>query len=304
MTKRSSPLNSFLLTLGLGLAHLLTGAVQAEEAIKLGVAPTIAHPKEIASSAPISDEHSENQHALLLKQVAQWVSEQEGIRPDEVNFLPIDTRLDYSQCPQPLSIDQPFGSSRSLRVRCEPLKWQVFLQRMDAPENTGAKVSTRDSGSPVPRSESLTLRTALGEPLSLPARPRFDALVEQEVLVARQNILAKQPLSSSMFKLENRRVNPSGRNFFTSTEGLEFSDLLRPLKSGEILKPRDLKKSLLVKRGNLVQHALTHIPNMALSAQLEALEDGRIGDQIRLRNRESGKTVMGRVTGRNLSESL
>jgi hypothetical protein len=94
MTKRSSPLNSFLLTLGLGLAHLLTGAVQAEEAIKLGVAPTIAHPKEIASSAPISDEHSENQHALLLKQVAQWVSEQEGIRPDEVNFLPIDTRLD------------------------------------------------------------------------------------------------------------------------------------------------------------------------------------------------------------------
>ncbi|MGA0090610.1 MAG: flagella basal body P-ring formation protein FlgA [Burkholderiaceae bacterium] len=43
---------------------------------------------------------------------------------------------------------------------------------------------------------------------------------------------------------------------------------------------------------------------MALSAQLEALDVGRIGDQFRLRNRESGKTVMGRVTGRNLSESL
>ena len=309
MTKQKSPVNSFLAASSLGLAYLFIGTVQAEEALRpitpvTVTAPAIGDQTRLASTAPISGEGSENQHVLLLKQAAQWVSEQEGIRPDEVKFLPIDTRLDYSECPQPLSIDQPFGSSRSLRVRCEPLKWQVFLQRMDAPENTAAKVSARYSGSPVPRSESLTLRTALGEPLSLPARPSLDPFVEQEVLVARQNILAKQPLSAAMFKLEKRRVNPSGKNFFTSTEGLEFSDLLRPLKSGEILKPRDLKKSLLVKRGNLVQHALTHIPNMALSAQLEALDDGRIGDQIRLRNRESGKTVMGRVTGRNLSESL
>jgi flagella basal body P-ring formation protein FlgA len=304
MTKRSSPLNSYLLALGLGLVYPLMGSVQAEEALKPGVAPAITHPTQLASSAPVASEASQNSHELLFKRAAQWVSEQEGIRPDEVTFLPIDTRLDHTQCPQALSIDQPFGSSRSLRVRCEPLKWQVFLQRIDTPETTGSQVNTRYSGPPLPRAESLSLRTALGEPLSLPARPGFDALVEQEVLVARQNILAKQPLSSSMFNLEKRRVNPSGKNFFTSTEGLEFSDLLRPLKSGEILKPRDLKKSLLVKRGNLVQHALTHIPNLALSAQLEALDDGRIGDQIRLRNPESGKTVMGRVTGRNLSESL
>ncbi len=304
MTKRTSPLNSYLLALGLGLVYPLTGSVQAEEALKPVVAPALAHPTQLASSAPVSSEASQNSHERLFKRAAQWVSEQEGIRPDEVTFLPIDTRLDHTQCPQALSIDQPFGSNRSLRVRCEPLKWQVFLQRMDTPEATGSQTNTRYSGPPLPRSESLSLRTALGEPLSLPARPSFDALVEQEVLVARQNILAKQPLSSSMFKLEKRRVNPSGKSFFTSTEGLEFSDLLRPLKSGEILKPRDLKKSLLVKRGNLVQHALNHIPNLALSAQLEALDDGRIGDQIRLRNPESGKTVMGRVTGRNLSESL
>lgn len=304
MTKRSSPLNSFLLALGLGLVYPLIGTVQAEEVLKSGAAPTITHSTQVASSAPVSNETSQNSQELLFKRVAQWVSEQEGIRPDEVKFLPIDTRLDHAQCPQALAIDQPFGSNRSLRVRCEPLKWQLFLQRMDLAEATGTQISTRYSDAPLPRSESLNLRTALGEPLSLPARPSFDALVEQEVLVARQNILAKQPLSSSMFKLEKRRVNPHSNNFFTSTEGLEFSDLLRPLKSGEILKPRDLKKSLLVKRGNLVQHALTHIPNMALSAQLEALDDGRIGDQIRLRNPESGKTVMGRVTGRNLSESL
>ena len=307
MTQVTSRLNPLLIASTVGLAYLFAGATYATQPEKAGEGASLTQESQQASPAPNRQDalHKQaGQHELLFKQVAQWVSEQEGIRPEEVRFLPIDARLDHTQCPQALAIDQPFGSNRSLRVRCEPLKWQVFLQRLDTPEATGSEASARYSGAPLPRSESLTLRTALGEPLSLPAKPSFDALVEQEVLVARQNILPKQPLSAEMFKLEKRRVNPSSKNFYTSAEGLEFSDLLRPLKSGDILKPRDLKKSLLVKRGNLVQHALTHLPNMAISAQLQALDDGRIGDSIRLRNPESGKTVMGRVTGRNLSESL
>lgn len=307
MTQVTSRLNPLLIASAVGLAYLFGGTTYATQPEKTGEGASLTQESQQASPAPNRQDtlHKQSgQHELLFKQVAQWVSEQEGIRPEEVRFLPIDVRLDHTQCPQTLAIDQPFGSNRSLRVRCEPLKWQVFLQRLDTPEATGSEASARYSGAPLPRSESLTLRTALGEPLSLPAKPSFDALVEQEVLVARQNILPKQPLSAEMFKLEKRRVNPSSKNFYTSAEGLEFSDLLRPLKSGEILKPRDLKKSLLVKRGNLVQHALTHLPNMAISAQLQALDDGRIGDSIRLRNPESGKTVMGRVTGRNLSESL
>jgi flagella basal body P-ring formation protein FlgA len=307
MTQVTSRLNPLLIASTVGLAYLFAGATYATQPEKAGEGASLTQESQQASPAPNRQDalHEQaGQHELLFKQVAQWVSEQEGIRPEEVRFLPIDARLDHTQCPQALAIDQPFGSNRSLRVRCEPLKWQVFLRRMDTPEATGSKTSTRYSGAPLQRSESLALRTALGEPLSLPARASFDALVEQEVLVARQNILAKQPLSAEMFKLEKRRVNPSSKNFYTSAEGLEFSDLLRPLKSGEILKPRDLKKSLLVKRGSLVQHALTHLPNMAISAQLQALDDGRIGDSIRLRNPDSGKTVMGRVTGRNLSESL
>ena len=311
MIKVTSRLNPLLIASAVGLAYLYAGAAQARQPEQPGEAssPTQqTHQTQQASPAPDGGQdalHGQaRQHERLFQKVAQWVSEQEGIRPDEVRFLPIDARLDHAPCPQALAIDQPFGSNRSLRVRCESLKWQVFLQRLHTPEAAGSETSTRYSGAPLPRSESLALRTALGEPLSLPARASFDALVEQEVLVARQNILAKQPLSAEMFKLEKRRVNPSSKNFYTSAEGLEFSDLLRPLKSGDILKPRDLKKSLLVKRGNLVQHALTHLPNMAISAQLQALDDGRIGDSIRLRNPESGKTVMGRVTGRNLSESL
>ena len=185
MTKVTSRLNPLVIASAVGLAYLYAGAAQARQPEQPGEAssPTQqTHQTQQASPAPDGQDalHGQaRQHERLFQKVAQWVSEQEGIRPDEVRFLPIDARLDHAPCPQALAIDQPFGSNRSLRVRCESLKWQVFLQRLHTPEATGSETSTRYSGAPLPRSESLALRTALGEPLSLPARASFDALVEK-----------------------------------------------------------------------------------------------------------------------------
>jgi flagella basal body P-ring formation protein FlgA len=38
---------------------------------------------------------------------------------------------------------------------------------------------------------------------------------------------------------------------------------------------------------------------MLVKATVEALQDGRMGDQIKLLNRDSGQTVIGVVTGKN-----
>jgi len=96
--------------------------------------------------------------------------------------------------------------------------------------------------------------------------------------------------------------NPS--NFFLQPDGLEFSELMRDVKAGEPIRQRDLKKALLVKRNHVVQYMVSSTPGLQITVQLQSMDDGRIGDQIRLKNLDSGKVMSGLVVGRNMARSL
>ncbi len=60
----------------------------------------------------------------------------------------------------------------------------------------------------------------------------------------------------------------------------------------------------LVKRGQIVLTTWTSVPGLVVSARMEALEDGRMGDTVRLRNRESGRVVSAVVDGPNSAQGL
>ena len=49
---------------------------------------------------------------------------------------------------------------------------------------------------------------------------------------------------------------------------------------------------------------MSAVPGLSLSVKLEAVEDGFIGEQIRLRNPESGKILTGLVTARGEVKGL
>jgi flagella basal body P-ring formation protein FlgA len=104
--------------------------------------------------------------------------------------------------------------------------------------------------------------------------------------------------------LEKRVIEGNPSNFFLQPDGLEFSELMRDVKAGEPIRQRDLKKALLVKRNHLVQFTLSNAPGLQVSLQLQSMDDGRIGDQIRLKNPDSGRILTGLVVGRNLVRSL
>ncbi len=60
----------------------------------------------------------------------------------------------------------------------------------------------------------------------------------------------------------------------------------------------------LVKRGQIVLTTWTTVPGLVVSARMEALDDGRMGDTVRLRNRESGRVVSATVNGPNSAQGL
>ena len=253
-------------------------------------------------------------HAYLLAEARQWVSENEGLRAEEIDFLPLDSRLELEQCPQPYAMDLPFGNSQTLRVRCISLNQQVFLRRTRNKSHTAASGPTKSVGAgahisygePIVRSSTQLSQQPAARP-SLPARvtPASSSIqFEAKVLVAATNISSGQPLSANMFRQETKQLNQSPTQFYSEFDGLEFLELVRPITAGSPIRKQDLKKSTLVRKGEPVQHVISSITGLTLSVKLEAAEDGFAGEQIRLKNPESGKTVMGRVTGRNKTKSL
>lgn len=69
----------------------------------------------------------------------------------------------------------------------------------------------------------------------------------------------------------------------------------RSLRPGDMIRVRDVERPVLVSRGSLVTMSL-RTAFMTLSAQGRALENGSVGDVVRVRNLRSNQTVLGTVT--------
>jgi|GEM_PF-550496 len=278
-------------TLGLGLGLFI--------AVSLGASGRVV-------AEPIS---SPVQNEALFKLAKQWVAEHEGLRADDVQFLPTDARLDLQHCSaNNLEIDSPFGSNRTLRLRCGEGNQQVFLHRKDSAHGSKEEKVGVQYGNATARSESLSEISPIatvGSGASSGKTPAVRAGVsEQVVLVAASPLLANQPLSPSLFRLEKREIFGNPRQFVQSPSELPFLELLKPLKPGELLKQRDTRKARLVRKGTPVQFQFVSNPSVRLQVELQAMEDGFFGDKIRLKNPESGRIIMGLVTNRGEARSF
>jgi flagella basal body P-ring formation protein FlgA len=258
-----------------------------------------------AESAVLAHEYKQ----ALIGLAKQWVAEHEGLQVSEVDFLPIDERLDLREClVEPPQIDLPFGSNQTLRLQCGEGGQQVFLHRKYVSHaNSGSKASVH-YGTSTPKSESLSQTGVSSQPgLSNPQTPstrRQASATEQTVLVAGATILANQPLDPSLFHQEKRVLLGNPKQFVLSPSELPFLELLKPLKPGEVLKQRDTRRARLIRRGTPVQYQFLSSPNIRLQIELQAMEDGFFGDKIRLKNTESGRIIMGLVTNRGEAQSF
>ncbi len=61
--------------------------------------------------------------------------------------------------------------------------------------------------------------------------------------------------------------------------------------------PAQAALPLVVRRGHTVVTTWTPAPGLSVSARLESLDDGRVGDMIRVRNRDTGRILGALVSG-------
>ena len=83
-----------------------------------------ANPASAAAAAPAATPATPD--LVLTQSVQQWVSSQQGLRPEQVQVLPMDARVRVQACARPLLMDLPFVGNETVRVRNDALDGVEF----------------------------------------------------------------------------------------------------------------------------------------------------------------------------------
>jgi flagellar basal body P-ring formation protein FlgA len=224
----------------------------------------------------------------LVAEVTKWVASQNQVPAEQVIVAPLDTRVAVQPCASQYSFDYPFVNKESVRARCLKPAWQLYVK-------VGfAQVHQTPAANAKPANQAGQVAAQPPSPTPpTPAPPE-----SRMVLVAASNLTVGQLLQPEMFKLEKVDADKINRSFLFEATGLEGQELVRPLRAGEPIRNVDMRQAIMVKRGELVQLTVGKAGEFQISVRLEAMQDGRLGEQIKLRNNESGRILGGVVTGK------
>ena len=217
-----------------------------------------------------------NARSGLVSEATSWL--QNALETDATNFelVPPDHRVRILPCTEKLLFDFPFNGKETIRAKCPDPKWQFFLRvKTDNPE-------TKNLLSPVKQTKK---------------KKNQDTPIV-DVLFARKNLTVGTILRENDTEKKNVKKNTLPVDFYSKFEGLENYEVVKTIKAGSVIRSLSLRPARLVKRGTKVQLKIL-AQGMLVTATVEALEDGHIGQQIKLLNNASGKTVTGVVTGLN-----
>jgi flagella basal body P-ring formation protein FlgA len=251
------------------LCHRLKFLAKCFAGIAMGVA--------LAVSAQQTPPQEPEVGEKLLAEVGRWVQQTQQLAPDQFGFAPMDSRVQLQTCDRPLVMDLPFASRETVRVRClgNP-NWQLYMRVVLKPGVSAAAV---------PKAAA----TGSNNPSGTAAK--------RKVVVASQLLRAGSRVSVTILQ----EIEHSGEGLDPQAVGsikdVENGEMVRDVAAGVPLRSHDVRRAVLVKQGQLVVLTVTQSSGFSITARVEATQDGKIGDQIRLKNPESGRYITGVVTG-------
>jgi flagella basal body P-ring formation protein FlgA len=216
----------------------------------------------------------------MAEQVKQWLSQTHSVNSKEVTIAPLDERLKVQACAKPLNVDHPFQSKETVRVRCAEPTWQLYLQ-VKLP-NSGFVAANNSNG----------------------ATTQNPSVVPKTVVVARRLIQRGAILQPDM--LEEVQASPGNADtqLLSSLKDAQNAELTRDIAAGQALRISDIRRAVMVKQGQSVMFSVGNGKEFQISIRMEAMQDGRLGEQVKLKNPESGRQVSGVVTGLNSAKGL
>ncbi len=257
----------------------------------IGLLPTLpapagaqAKPATVAASSSVAWPSAATPELALTKAVTQWLGAQQRIDPASIRLAPLDPRLQIKACTAGLQLDHPFSSQETVRVRCESPTWQLFVRTLP------------------PIGANLPQAAARPAAANVAAEDKSAAL--RKVVVTSGLIQRGARLGADQVTLMDVPAQGLPPNVLDRIDDVLNAEVLRDIPAGTPLRSQDIRPALMVKRGQLVMVSAGSERGFRVVARLEALQDGRMGEQIKLKNRESGRQISGVITGMNTADAL
>ncbi len=218
--------------------------------------------------------------AAVEQGARQFVMDTYKLEAPLVSIQPMDSRIKMQTCNQDIVFDQPYGNKQSVRARCAQPVWQHFVM-VQVKTGIGAQLASATQAQPQSQS------------------------VNKMVWVSSQSLKRGTVVQPGMFKSSEVNVAAQETRFVIDERELVNTELLRDLPANTPVKMQDLKASALVKRGQQVTVAVGgEGKGFLITVKAEAQQDGLLGEQIRLKNPESGRSLTAVVTGINMARGL
>ena len=205
----------------------------------------------------------------LQEQAKQWAATHPAFQGKKVQVVPVDPRITVQSCQQNLQFEHPFPNQPAIRVRCAQPAWQLFVNL-----NTGQAIAPANRTSP--------------------AAPAL-----YKVLVSKELLKRGTVITPAMFSYAEMPTAGMENQIITDANLLKNMELVRDLTPNTPLRSYDVKTAVLVKRGQEVQVTAGEGQGFSITMRAEAMQDGGLGEQIRLKNVESGRSLSGVITGPN-----
>jgi flagella basal body P-ring formation protein FlgA len=120
--------------------------------------------------------------------------------------------------------------------------------------------------------------------------------IYQPVVITNRPMSKEELITPDMISLKEIDITNLNQGFF-SDPNLVLGQMMRfPTKAGAVLTPQSIMKSKVVKRGDRLNITVED-PELSVYMQGESLEDGGLGDNIKVKNISSKKIVEATIVG-------
>ena len=130
-----------------------------------------------------------------------------------------------------------------------------------------------------------------------------DVEVAQSVLIAKTTIVNGQVATADLVESRLESVNAYGAQPLTNVEEILGLEATRTIRAGQRLVASDFVAADLVRKNETVRLTIKR-GALEITVETIALENAKIGEQVILRNPDSGREIRGIVTGRHEARGL
>ena len=124
------------------------------------------------------------------------------------------------------------------------------------------------------------------------------------MVIARRLLQRGTILQADMLEEVQASTGNADTQILSKLKDAQQAELTRDIAAGQPLRISDIRRAVMVKQGQMVMMSVGNGADFQITVRMEAMQDGRMGDQVKLKNPESGRQVSGVVTGPNTAKGL